>query len=286
MASPSTGVRSSKRKRAQVKYYESETSDHGDESCDDFISTDESPQAKKRKPKSFKKPQPKQKAFPFRLLPAELRNKIYQLALTDCVSIKIRCWRKSHRKKAIRAMDYDEFGNTANKLLYSNLLCLSKQTLSEAQAFLYGSNSFLFEDTFSLYTFLASIGTRNVGLLTHLILPKLGTGERAHNAMDNPAMTLLVSAVDLNILDFQSAMRQWFYNADIYEMPDGVPRLRENAKTFYRMAHHWLRARGEAALRAIHFSNLYPCNTGDCHEQSKLGTEQVFKDELRRLMKK
>lgn len=47
MASPSTGVRSSKRKRAQVKYYESETSDHGDESCDDFISTDESPQAKK-----------------------------------------------------------------------------------------------------------------------------------------------------------------------------------------------------------------------------------------------
>lgn len=47
MASRTPGVRSSKRKRVEVKYYESETSDHGDESCDDFITIDELPRAKK-----------------------------------------------------------------------------------------------------------------------------------------------------------------------------------------------------------------------------------------------
>ena len=47
MTSHWSGVRSSKRKRVEVKYYESENSDHGDESCDDFTTTDETPRAKK-----------------------------------------------------------------------------------------------------------------------------------------------------------------------------------------------------------------------------------------------
>ena len=104
--------------------------------------------------------------------------------------------------------------------------------------------------------------------------------------MDNPAMTLLASAVDLKILDFQSAMRQWFYNAVIFGSLDRVPRLRENAKTFYRMAHHWLRARGEAALRAIYFSDFYMNEPGDISKDSEIRIEHVFKDELRKLMKR
>ena len=47
MAGPSPGVRSSKRERAEVKYYDCDASDCGDESCDEYITSNELPRAKK-----------------------------------------------------------------------------------------------------------------------------------------------------------------------------------------------------------------------------------------------
>ena len=47
MAGPATGVRSSKRKRAEVNYYDCDASDLGDESCDDYITSHKLTQAKK-----------------------------------------------------------------------------------------------------------------------------------------------------------------------------------------------------------------------------------------------
>ena len=99
-------------------------------------------------------------------------------------------------------------------------------------------------------------------------------------------MTLLGSAVNLNILDIESAITKWLDKKFSTTTDDWIPSLRGSARTFYRIAHHWLNARGEAALRILRILDRETCEPREIHEEVKLATEQVFKDELRRLMKR
>lgn len=103
--------------------------------------------------------------------------------------------------------------------------------------------------------------------------------------MDNPAMTLLASAINLDILDIENEIHKSFCKDVSYTKYKRTSRLRENARDFYRIAHNWLRERGEAALRSIYVSDLDTCEPVDIFERTKLGTAHVFKTELRRLMK-
>ena len=116
------------------------------------------------------------------------------------------------------------------------MLLLDKVTYSETQPILYGSNDFVLEDTTALHTFLAIIGARNVAALTDITVK--GWGEtKTQKGLNYPALTLLVPAVKLERFMIDCRIHYAGYKA--------------TARQLYREGHHWMEARGEAAIEAI-----------------------------------
>jgi hypothetical protein len=164
-----------------------------------------------------------------------------------------------------------------------NLLALSHQTYSEAQPFLYRKNAFVLEDTMALHAFLANIGPRNSALLAYVTIKAWGHS-RTHKALNHPAFTLLVSAVNLRRLHLDCRLH-W------RSSPKSV------AMMVYRDGFHWLEAVGVAKGKfdaAVGIIELLPGSLNDSWYRAGTGTQdkpsheekmKVFQNELTKLLR-
>ena len=167
--------------------------------------------------------------------------------------------------------------------LVPSLLALSHQIYSEAQPFLYGMNAFVLEDTTALHAFLANIGPRNSALLADVTIKAWGYS-KAHKALNHPAFTLLVSAVNLRRLHLDCRLH-W------RSSPKCV------AMQVYRDGFHWLEAVGLAKGKfdaAVGIIELLPESLDDswyragARTQNKPSHEErmkVFQNELTKLLR-
>lgn len=241
------------------------------------------------------KPLPKRKIFPFTSLPAELRNQIYALALTDVNTIFLISITKSYRRTVERLRPGFEIRPDGlicdNPYLYRthseapvaslapNLLLLNQAIYAETQPILYAGNSFAVDDTKVMHAFLANIGPKNRATISDLTLH--GWGETgAQKALHYPAFTLLAGAVNLTRL---------YINCKI-----GYHDPKSQAKQLYRDGFHWLEAVGvakgkfDAAIDVIEieFGYLHVYSYGRVMNRGKGSEEkkEEFRAELRRLL--
>ncbi|KAL1606289.1 hypothetical protein SLS60_003691 [Paraconiothyrium brasiliense] len=256
--------RTSKRKRAQVKYYEEAVSD--DDS--DFIVEEVEEEvrvsrAKKRKAASSK-PLPKKKIFPFLELPAEIRNEIYSHCLHDPAGIYLFSTTQKFRRTVYRGSELKFRGRPATphpppsgdsddedeasqqdqpnqpssdvQPLVPALLSVCKQVNREARDILYG-HEFYVEDTLALHSFLVDIGARAARYLKNITLGDWGFGRGVHKAYNHACFTALSSATNLEHFTYHGIL-SW------REAPKSV------ATIFYRDAFPWLEAVGVAKGKA------------------------------------
>lgn len=246
-----------KRKRADISYLESSSDeDEVDEEC--VASNHNQSTAKKLRTAVSTRPLPKRKIFPFTLLPPELKNLIYKLALIDPEEIYLTSKTKhlrrtlqrslfggissaGHRRKFRYPFQQSPSRSQAQSpgvssavtvpVIVTNILLLNKAIHTEAQPILYAGNEFALEDTMAMHTFLAIIGPKNRALLTNITIRGWGY-TKAHKALNYPALTMLADAVNLTKLHF---------DCDItYGGPTRV------AKQLYRDGFRWLEAVGAA----------------------------------------
>ena len=318
-----------KRKRAVISYHESSSGESGiDDGYD--TSDDKSPvttrkvgqsilalfahplssnvghQKLKASPTTLStKPLPKRKIFPFISLPAELKNQIYALALTDANGIFLASKTKRYRRTVQRLLPsmsrsadryrsihyrYHRTQSQSPKAsaditlpaLVPNLLLLNHAIYAETQPILYAGNAFAVEDTTAMHAFLANIGPKNRATITDLTVKGWGY-TKAHKALNHPALTMLADAVSLKRLHFDCQIT-WGTDA------------KRKAKQLYRDAFHWLEAMGvqkgkfDAAVDIIQISDRYL--TGEAFapmhmHASESGAEksmEVFRSELRKLL--
>lgn len=247
------------------------------------------------------KPLPKHKIFPFTSLPAELRNQIYALALTDPNDIflisKTNRYRRTVERlppgwKKLKSSAYhgrdsyyfprSETPETSAKMalptLVPNLLLLNQAIYAETQPILYAGNTFAVEDTMAMHTFLATIGPKNRATISDLTLSGWGH-TRAHKALNYPAFTMLAGAVNLTRL---------YINCEIACDP------KRAAKQLYRDGFRWFEVMGikkgrfDAVLDVIQIEDRFLSGRSYGRRQDRLKSpeekKEEFRAELRRLL--
>ncbi|KAG8529621.1 uncharacterized protein KY384_005101 [Bacidia gigantensis] len=280
MVSSQQPIRASKRKREHVKYYESSDElEHGDN--DYFVESEDEGYTSRKKPKVDHagvkdRLVSKSQIFPFAKLPPELRNRIYQLTLTDPDGIGLISTDKAYRRTVKRAViGRDESGNGIRRAkggrtwfwgrtrpeparyaapenhILPNMLLLNKATYEEARAILYGGNVFSVEDTMALHGFLAIVGAENRALISEVEICGWGWSA-ATKAMNHPAFTILSQATNLRRLRISCMVRE---NGKYYSAKDV-------ARSIYRDAFLWIEAVGraqgqkDAALKLIDIDDV------------------------------
>ncbi|KAK8123701.1 hypothetical protein PG999_003619 [Apiospora kogelbergensis] len=273
-------VRSSKRKRTTVSYAETDLIDHvlsevenGDQEEEDVDTDDDGEfgkRQKKRKRVAKPKPQKKQKPFPFQSLPAELRNTIFALALTDPRGgVHLEAKSRAHRRVArhcdpfwgyssIYAVSETNNPDPSELLqqwdrgeLTPALLATSKAVYAEAAPILYGGQRFVARDGFALMAFLMGLRPETVARLRHVAVHDWAD-TRSHTSTNLPAVAMLRDAsAALERLEIHTPFigRQIRYPRHIYYNKDRLvtPVIRL-ARKIYRDCHPLLyavmRARG------------------------------------------
>ncbi|KAL8992688.1 MAG: hypothetical protein Q9169_006910 [Polycauliona sp. 2 TL-2023] len=291
-----------KRKRKETTYYPTDSEsdqEAGDAAAYDSL-IEEAPSAKKAKatpPDAAPKPLPKKKIFPFALLPAELKNRIYFYALASDEPIHLVSKRKHHYRHTVTLGDTETFGKDSRRSSYGymrannnpiirkpplvpQILALNRHIHAETQPILYGANVFAVEDMKALHTFLASIGVKNCETLQQLTVKQLGHS-RNTSVMAYPAFVLLANAVNLTRLEMDCSI-SW---------GDG-DRI---GRAFWREAHHWIesigqhKGRRDAALDIVQLTtkavSLWQERSGKTKQDMMEKLVADFKAELRILMR-
>ncbi|KIW06448.1 uncharacterized protein PV09_02892 [Verruconis gallopava] len=210
-----------KRKRAQLKYIPADSED-------DWSSIEEEEEYDvqvKKKARPSPKNLPRRKVFPFMRLPAELRNKIYEYALSDKDPIYVSSRTKGYRRWAQRCTETEispqfvsrwtryrhrQDGENKNedpsdrRALVPNLLAVSKTIHDEAGSFLYGQR-IVIADNYALMAFLLQIGPTHVRMLRDLTIIEW-CGGRAHKSINFPAIAMLAPATDLRRLNISCSV--------------------------------------------------------------------------------
>ncbi|KAF2756291.1 hypothetical protein EJ05DRAFT_478299 [Pseudovirgaria hyperparasitica] len=175
-------------------------------------------------------PAKSQRFFRFLDLPPELRNHIYEIALSDTQPVSLcegwKKYRRIARRQHVRS--YHETIATSTNSFVPALLALNKQIHVEAVAVLY-SNEFVFADTQAMYNFLAQIGSHR-RFVRYITIKEWGWGNGTHKAINHPAMTLLCDAVGLE--KFKVSCTFCSHNS------------KRIAERLYRDGHHWFEAVG------------------------------------------
>ena len=232
-------------------------------------------------------------------LPPELRNQIYNLALVDENGIYLVSKTKRYRRTVERSVTFitrqseilsrvysnsqsQSSEHTAAPALLSlapNLLLLNHAIHAETQPILYADNSFLIADTTAMHAFLANIGPKNRANITDLTIGEWGYSG-AHKALNHPALTMLVDAVNLRRLNLECHITRW-----------SNPKRR--ARQLYRAGFHWLEAVGagkgklDAALDIIEIPDgnlLSYHHSGRENGPTPDSLRKEFMAELRRLL--
>ena len=205
-------------------------------------------QARLARPRSSKPSKP----FPFLSLPAELRDYIYELALTDGDGISLVSKTKAFRRTIARSRaslyndegyyshgpdrifsgdeGTDEATVPAYNSLIPNLLAANKQIQSEGIGYLYQQRIVL-EDTMALHTFLAAIGPANRLQLSNVTVRSWGHGRGTHKAMNVAALTMLAGCTNLKVFNLDCKIG-WLRTP------------RDLARQLYRDGHYFLEAYG------------------------------------------
>ena len=203
---------------------------------------------KKKKAKHAHLRQKAEKPFPFMELPPELRDIIYEMALTDADGMSIVSTTKTYRRTVCRAASdemeecrYRQRGSrhrvaqdgTGPKQLVPNLLAVSKQIHHEAVNILYGQD-LKFHDADALHRFLAIIGPSNQKRLNSVDIVSFCTG-RYKVTINHCAFMSLAAATNLKTLRLNKAdFRGWHTNAKGF------------ARLLYGNAHYFFEAYGAA----------------------------------------
>jgi len=241
------------------------------------------------------------------LLPAELKNQIYETALTDLNDIFLISKTRQYRRTVERDVStfansvnydrrrrhrYDRYHNQPSQqssssstpakpiALVPSILLLNKEIYAEAQPVLYASNNFVVEDTAALHAFLANIGLKNCATLTDLTIRGWGL-TRGHKALNHPALSMLASAVNLQRFHIDCRI-SW-----------GGPKYA--ARQLYRDGHHWLEAMGVAKGRfdaAVEIVEVIDENfeeyrrNGDQEKPTREEQLETFRSEMRKLLRR
>ena len=181
-----------------------------------------------------------QKPFPSLLLPPELRNLIYELALTDPKGITLFCKTKNYRRTVTRN-DFTDLESQrlrarsrSQDRLVPALLAVNKQIHSEALGYLY-QQPIILSDTYALHNFLSLIGS-NRPMVTNLTVQGWGSGRGTNHAMNVCIFPLLGLCTNLENL-FLDCTIGWV------RTPQGL------ARQIYRDGHYFLEAYGRAKGR-------------------------------------
>ncbi|EME44988.1 hypothetical protein DOTSEDRAFT_79145 [Dothistroma septosporum NZE10] len=188
-----------------------------------------------------KKPK-KEKPFRFLDLPAELRDEIYELALTDVDGLALVLRTKSYRRVVARGVIEVEGGSGSSSYYYGkkrrqsrwaryydrnndndtdkisapvrslvpNLLATCQQIRAEGGSYLY-KQEIILEDMTALQTFVAQIGQYNRDMLTDITVKGWGTGRGVHKGNNYSAFCLLASCTGLKELFLDCALG-WYRN--------------------------------------------------------------------------
>jgi hypothetical protein len=220
------------------------------------------PKKTPKKKKKAKHALPRQKAekpFPFMELPPELRDMIYEMALTEGDGIGIATKAKAYRRTVCRALlnddDYSyrwseryrqratgrgkpkpiQNPNEERQLhsLVPNLLAVSKQIHHEAVDILYGQE-LRFHDSDALHRFLAIIGPGNQKRLQSVDIVNFCTG-RNKRTLNHCAFMSLAGATNLKTLYINHAEFRSYQSS-----------AKGFARMLYGNAHFFLEAYGVA----------------------------------------
>ncbi|KAM3416706.1 hypothetical protein BST61_g8297 [Cercospora zeina] len=288
LASPAASAlarRSCKRKRSHISYVEEYYLDEEDDveaadidltdHIDDAESEDDGTYGEKHTSKTKKarvvkgsaeaRENKKTKPFRFLDLSAELRNRVYEFALTEPNGLTLVARTKKYRRCVVRGpidvaetdrhygkkyrYRYHEWSRSwaseqdnddddeseeysGDRLLVPNLLAVNKQIHEEATSYLYKQEMIL-EDTNALHIFLASIGPSNRELLTEVTLRGWGVGKGTMKGYNFAALTMLQGCTNLQTLLFECSL-------DGYREPVGL------ARQIYRDGVFFLEAIGDA----------------------------------------
>ena len=238
-------------------------------------------------------------------LPAELRDYIYELVLTDedglALVSKTRAYRRtiargiilvddtwhySRNRRRIRTIDHveSEDGNISYNDLAPNLLAVSKQIHAEAVGYLY-KQPIMLEDTMALHAFLAAIGPSNRRQITDLTVKQWGNGRGTHKAMNFASLTLLAGCTNLRALNLDCQIG-W------------VRQPKNLARQIYRDGHCFLEEYGaangrkDAAVEVLQLSEWYYDRnnyyywqgSGNALPESAETFKNQFRTEMRKLL--
>ncbi|KAL8875944.1 MAG: hypothetical protein Q9192_008957, partial [Flavoplaca navasiana] len=242
-----------KRARKETSYYpsESETGPESEvEDDEDYVADEKALSSSKKKlrvnPKADKtKALPRKKIFPFMSLPAEIKNMIYEYALTSDDEIPLIFKRKGYRHTVVigggrsfmASAPPHEFDSTrlvpwsldSPPSLTPAIIALNNEVCTQARPILYGSNKFALEDPKALFVFCTSIGPKNCAMLQKVSLYHFGS-TAARKALRYPALAALGNAVNLQSLSLVCRI-----------CPGNALRT---AQQFFRDGHSWLEAVG------------------------------------------
>jgi hypothetical protein len=173
------------------------------------------------------------------------------------------------------------------KQLVPALLAVNKQIHSEALLILYQQH-FILEDTYTLHTFLAAIGS-NRSHLTHLTVCEWGSGRGIHKSMNFASMTLLGMCTNLKKLMLDCHVRD---DMDPCQ-PKNLARQIWRDAGFFLEAYGIANGRMDAGIDVLQLDewdlDASAKSTGPwAPKRSSLGKEEFKKEyeaELRKLLK-
>ena len=230
-------------------------------------------------------------------LPPELRDMIYEMALTDADGMSIVSTTKAYRRTVCRAASddlescrYRQRGSryqitedrSAPKRLVPNLLAVSKQIHNETINILYRQD-FAFEDTDALHRFLAVIGLRNQQRLRRVDVGSFCTG-RNTRAINHCAFMSLAGATNLKTLVLSNAEFSYYGSAK------GLARGLYSNTHFFLEAYGAAHGRTDAAIDIIEldervFDSFYSYRrAGVTKRPTAEENRVVFRAELCRLL--
>ncbi|KAK4987149.1 hypothetical protein LTR50_004846 [Elasticomyces elasticus] len=233
----------------------------------------------------------------FLTLSAELRNMVYEYALTDPEGVGLIAKTKVYRRtvershRACHNLSYHsqtqryivpedrcsqcEFGG---RTLSPALLSVNRQINFEASSILY-KQELMFQDTMALHSFLAQIGPTNRTLISDVTLRAYKAGWVSATAINLAAFTLLASATNLESL-YIDGIEGDFIN------------LKSVARRVYRDAHHWFEgigvAKGDkfAGITVLDISQASGSWLAQNSRREKLEiSKERFRTELRTLLR-